>query len=246
MENMASDNAGEFSKNLLGSFSDEAIKTMAEFSKIPEDQFPIFRAMMKGESNTFNDELEKVKPSKAGDLLLMTGNHPIVSRAIKAGYKITHPMYQNAISTHIAVIHADFICIDAIGGVGVSNRLITEVLTDVEDNWRVIRLKRELSDDELEKIADACAFYLAQPYKITPNKVQEDIVSKGWVMYKDSTSRAISINEASANDPEVQSIVNKITSGKVIASAPCDAMYNYAWTDSEVEQLDSVLDKIFA
>lgn len=63
-------------------------------------------------------------------------------------------------------MHADFICIDAMPSTGVSNRLVSEVLANVEDHWRVIRFKG-LNDTHAEPLQQRCAHYIAQPYKIT-------------------------------------------------------------------------------
>jgi hypothetical protein len=50
--------------------------------------------------------------------------------------------------------------------VGVSNRLVSEVLADVEDGWRVIRFAG-LNDTDAESLQKRCAHYIMQPYKIT-------------------------------------------------------------------------------
>jgi len=98
---------------------------------------------------------------QSGDLILMTGNLA-VAHAQKAVYK-------DARSSHIAIVHTDFICIDAIPKVGASNRVIPEVLADVEPGWRVIRHK-SVGPENTDDIMRACAYYLAQPYKILPSK----------------------------------------------------------------------------
>lgn len=138
----------------------------ARYEGIPADHLEIYRAMVRGQDNPFNDELSYVdKLLKAGDVILSTGN-TIGSKIITKGQKFG---YEHARSSHVALVHADFVCIDAMPGFGVSNRLVADVLNDVKPDWRVIRCKK-LGSEHLDRIYQACAFYLAQPYKILPSK----------------------------------------------------------------------------
>lgn len=146
--------------------SDAMIDLDALYQGIPADQLEIYRAMVRGQDNPFYDELSQVNNLlKTGDLILSTGNTTgarIITKGQKFGYK-------NARSSHVALIHADFVCVDAVPGLGVSNRLVSDVLSDVKPDWRVIRCKK-LGSEHLDSIYQACAFYLAQPYKILPSK----------------------------------------------------------------------------
>ncbi|MCZ8235021.1 MAG: YiiX/YebB-like N1pC/P60 family cysteine hydrolase [Inhella sp.] len=148
----------------LRELPDSALDSMAALYGIPEEQHPIFRAHMRGQQNPFLDELGGVDGKlHIGDVILMTGSSAR-SKALVAAQK---PFYLRARSSHVAIVHADFVCLDAIPGVGVSNRLIQEVLSDVDDDWRVIRFKG-VSADHIDLLMRACAFYLAQPYKLRP------------------------------------------------------------------------------
>lgn len=150
----------------LRSLSDSTLNAMAEIDGIPEDQYSIFRAHMRGEPNPFLEEVSKVDGNlQAGDVILMTGK----ALRSKGLVSLQIPFYINAKSSHVALVHADFICIDAMHGSGVSNRLIHDVLSDVEDDWRVIRFVG-MQDSHTEIFMRACSYYLAQPYKIKPSR----------------------------------------------------------------------------
>lgn len=139
-----------------------ALQAMSRISGVPEHQTAIHVAMMRGDDNEFSRELNALDGwFESGDLILMTGNQAL-AKAQKA-------LYKDARSSHVAIVHADYICIDAIPKVGASNRIIPDVLADVEPGWRVIRHK-SVGPDNTEGIMRACTFYLAQPYKILPSK----------------------------------------------------------------------------
>lgn len=147
----------------IRSKSDTEIDFMGRMSGVPDSQLSIFRSIVRGEESPFIEKLKEFKDRlKTGDLLLMTGKSPS-SKALVASQK---PFYLKAISSHVAVVHADFICVDAMPNLGVSNRLVSEVLADVENNWRVIRFEA-LHDKHEELLQQRCAHYIAQPYKIT-------------------------------------------------------------------------------
>ncbi|OEZ98765.1 hypothetical protein DUPY_29450 [Duganella phyllosphaerae] len=149
----------------LKSQPDEMLDFMAKFSGIPEHHLSIHRAMVKGEDNPFTDGLKKVDGLfKTGDIILMKGKTENAEKLVRLQRKL----YSNTRSSHVAIVHADFICIDAMPGIGVTNRLVHEILSDVEDNWRVIR-PRNLDEHARQLITRACVFYLAQPYKILPS-----------------------------------------------------------------------------
>lgn len=147
--------------------SDAMIDFGARYKGVPTDQLEIYRAMVRGQGNPFNDELSLVSNLlKAGDVILSTGN-TIGAKIITKGQKKIG--YKHARSSHVALVHADFVCVDAMPSLGVSNRLVSDVLSDVKPDWRVIRCKK-LGSEHLDSIYQACAFYLAQPYKILPSK----------------------------------------------------------------------------
>lgn len=163
---MASEEKSNALLEELRALPDDALNVMAKLSGVPEGQLDIHNAMVRGHKNAFTDELENVDGLlKTGDIILMTGN----SLSSQALAKSQMAIYSRALSSHVALVHADFICIDAMPKNGTSNRIISEVLTDVEPNWRVIRFK-SLQSKNLDSITRACVYYLAQPYKILPTK----------------------------------------------------------------------------
>lgn len=162
---MATEQKSEALHAQISTLPDQALDRMAMISGVPEKQFSIFRGMVRGESNPFIEGLESVDGLlKAGDIILMTG----LNRKSQALAKAQIFSYNRALSSHVALVHADFICIDAMPVVGTTNRLVSEVLTSVQDNWRVIRFKN-LQSQHRDVIARACVYYLAQPYSIRPS-----------------------------------------------------------------------------
>ncbi|MGY8527579.1 hypothetical protein [Paracidovorax citrulli] len=153
--------AAKFAEELRN-MPDAVLQTMARMSGIPAHQIDLQVAMMRGQENEFSRGLKALDGwFQTGDLILMTGNLAL-AQAQKA-------LYQDARSSHVAIVHADFICIDAIPKVGASNRIIPDVLADVQPGWRVIR-HTAVGPENTDHIMRACSFYLAQPYKILPSK----------------------------------------------------------------------------
>lgn len=163
---MASEEGSKKLYEQLRSLPDDALDTMAKLSGVPENQFHIHRSMARGEPNEFIEELSKIDELlKTGDIILMAGTSDGSKKLIQA----QRLLYSKAKSSHVALIHADFICIDAMPESGVTNRVISDVLMNVEIDWRVIRHKK-MQPESRERIARACVFYLYQPYKIRPSK----------------------------------------------------------------------------
>lgn len=160
---MASEEKSKKIIDQIRSMSDAQIDLIGKLSNVPDSQLPILRSLMRGEENLLVEKLRGFENElKTGDLILVTGKSAS-SKALVASQK---PFYLNAKSSHVAVVHADFICVDAMPNPGVSNRLVSEVLTDVEDCWRVIRFEG-LNDTHAEPLQRRCAHYIEQPYKIT-------------------------------------------------------------------------------
>lgn len=67
-------------------------------------------------------------------------------------------------------------------------------------------------------------------------------LEKGMIMYKGNGAGVIPFKEAAANDSAVERLRQDIASGKAVASAPCDAMYN-SWTPAEKSRLGRVLNQ---
>lgn len=159
---MASEDNGGKLVEELRNLPDAALNMMGKRSGVPEHQLHIHQAMIRNEDNEFTRGLDQVDGLlQPGDVILMTGNQAL-AMAQRA-------LYKNAKSSHVALVHADFICIDAVPKTGVSNRIVSEVLADAETGWRVIRHK-SVGPNNTDSIMRACAFYLAQPYLILPSK----------------------------------------------------------------------------
>ena len=160
---MASEEKSKEAIDGIRSMSDTELDFMGKLSNVPDSQLSIFRSVMRGEENSFIEKLREFEEElKTGDLLLVTGKSPL-SKALVASQKLLYP---NAKSSHVAIVHADFICVDAMLDTGVSNRLVSEVLADGENHWRVIRFEG-LNNIHVEPLQQRCAHYIAQPYKIT-------------------------------------------------------------------------------
>lgn len=159
----------EKSNELLGQIKalpDTLLDLMARASGVPEEHFHIHRAMVRGKDNVFMKELEDVDGLlHVGDVILMTGNRDAAQSLVNLQKKT----YPQARSSHVALVHADFVCIDAMPKLGASHRIISQVLSDVHDDWRIIRYKG-LQERHRDSISRACTFYLAQPYKIWPSR----------------------------------------------------------------------------
>lgn len=108
---MASDEKNKEALGLAKTLSDAQLDAMANICGIPEKQKPIYRAFMRGQDNELIEKLNafehKLDP---GDVILMTGTSKRSS--ILANSQKT--VYSKARSSHVALVHADFICIDAI------------------------------------------------------------------------------------------------------------------------------------
>lgn len=180
---------------------DEEIDFVARISGVPEHQFPVYRAMIRRQENEyFSKIIEFSGILQSGDVILVTGKK-FRSKALVAAQI---PFYSKARASHVAMVHADFVCIDANPGVGVKHRTIAEVLSDVEDNWRVIRFNA-VTEDDRDRMLTRCAYYLQQPYSIRPTNGAgikfsycSELVSK---VYRDSKVRCIKIPQGILVNP---------------------------------------------
>lgn len=159
-------NSEEESQKMLAvirALPDEIWDAEAKKAGVPEDQWPLHRAMIRGEPNAFMDELDTVDGLlKPGDIILMT--NPASMKLVRGQQAL---FYKRTRSSHVALIHADFVCIDSMPVAGVTNRIVSELLHPAGDDWRVIRCDRVTDRDA---IMQACAYYLAQPYRVLPSK----------------------------------------------------------------------------
>lgn len=166
IQQVATEEQREAYFNKMLNMSDVDLNVMARFSYIPEPHWPIFRAVVRRQDCEFMQRHKGFEVQlETGDVVLMTGT----SFKSKALAKSQIPFYFKAQSSHVALVHADFICIDAMPDPGVSNRIITDVLHDVEDNWRVVRFNK-ITNAHREAMRQRCAFYIEQPYRISPSK----------------------------------------------------------------------------
>ncbi len=146
----------------LRAMPDAVLDMSARAAGVPEEQFELHRAMVRQEPNAFMQELGAVDGLlRPGDLILMTNPASI------ALVDLQKKLYDHARSSHVALIHTDFLCVDAMPKVGVSNRAIAALLKNARDDWRVIRCSKVRDTDAMML---ACAYYLAQPYKVLPAK----------------------------------------------------------------------------
>lgn len=163
---MGSDQKSKEILDQIKALTDEQLDTMADISGIPDAQKLIHRALIRGDDNELIQKLKAFEYKlETGDVILMTGTS-IKSKILANSQKTS---YIKARSSHVALVHADFICIDATPKVGVTNRLVSQILSDVEDDWRVIRFNC-VDEKNHETIQKVCAYYLAQPYMILPSK----------------------------------------------------------------------------
>lgn len=159
-------NSDDLSQKLLiatRALPDQILDSEAERAGVPEDQWPLHRAMVRGEPNAFIDELSLADGLlKSGDIILM--ENPASTKLIASQQKL---FYKQARSSHVALIHADFVCIDSMPKEGVTNRIVSKLLQPAGDDWRVIRCNQV---NDADAIMQACAYYLAQPYRVLPSK----------------------------------------------------------------------------
>jgi hypothetical protein len=174
---------------------------MAQLIGIPERQYPVYRAMVRGEENEyFLKIVELAGVLQSGDVVLVTGRK-ITSKALVAAQI---PFYSKVRSSHVAMVHADFICIDANPGVGVKQRTIAEVLGDVEDSWRIIRFNA-VTEENRDLMLARGAYYLQQPYSIRPTRGApskfsycSELVSK---VYRESKVRCVKVPQGILINP---------------------------------------------
>lgn len=77
LQTMASPERSEKLLASIRSLPDDALNTMAALDGVPEDQYPIFRAHIRGEPNPFLEEISAVDGKlHPGDVILMTGTAP--------------------------------------------------------------------------------------------------------------------------------------------------------------------------
>ncbi len=87
LQTMSSPERSEQLLSQLRGLPDSALDSMASFDGIPEEQYPIFRAHIRGQQNPFWDELGAVDGKlHTGDLILMTGSKAL-SKALVAAQK---------------------------------------------------------------------------------------------------------------------------------------------------------------
>jgi hypothetical protein len=106
---------------------------------------------------------DDIKPLRTGDLLLITGEF---SQSLINAQKLFIPTTE---SSHIALVHAETLCIDANPRLGVQNRFLLDLVNSTKTNWRAIR-KRSLTSHEKERLLVAAPYFLFQSYLIHPSE----------------------------------------------------------------------------
>ncbi|MDO6713356.1 hypothetical protein Q4567_21700 [Aliiglaciecola sp. 2_MG-2023] len=148
------------------SMPDELLDILGTNAGIKKEHLPIYRKLTRGEKNDFTEKLQNFRDElKTGDIILVTGT----SNSSKVLAKLQKTVYSKARSSHVVIVLADFICIDAMPNIGVSLKLIHEVLNDVQEGWRIIRFKG-LQEKDSDVLSKTCAYYIEQPYIILPKK----------------------------------------------------------------------------
>lgn len=181
--------------------SDDEVDFVARISGVPEHQFPVYRAMIRNEENQYSSKMMELNGVlQSGDVILVTGKK-FRSKALVAAQI---PFYSKVRASHVAMVHADFICIDANPGVGVKHRTIAEVLSGIEDNWRIIRFNA-VTEENRDRMLTRCAYYLQQPYSIRPTNGAgtkfsycSELISK---VYRDSKVRCIKVPQGVLVNP---------------------------------------------
>lgn len=146
--------------------SEPELDFLAKISNIREEHAHIFKDMVRQKDNEFNiKSMSFSEHLKTGDVILVTG------RSIQSKILVNaqRGAYINARSSHVAIVQEDFLCVDAMPEIGVSSRLISDILHDVETNWRIIRFNG-LKSEQQDEMSKFCVYYLEQPYKIAPSK----------------------------------------------------------------------------
>ncbi|MBY0244361.1 MAG: hypothetical protein K2Q03_02780 [Sphingobacteriaceae bacterium] len=145
--------------------TDKELDCIGRLSGVADKHLCIHRAILRNEDNDFTNTINSFQDTlQEGDIILMCGNS--ISSASLLMYQRCFS-YAKAKSSHVAIVHADFICIDAMPDIGVTNRLVSEILSNAVDGWRVIRF-RNLQNEDRHNIQLRCTYYLNQPYKIIP------------------------------------------------------------------------------
>ncbi|MCP3128149.1 MULTISPECIES: YiiX/YebB-like N1pC/P60 family cysteine hydrolase [unclassified Shewanella] len=152
--------------NQFKQMSDRQLDMVGLYAGITKEHLPIYRKMVRGEKNAFVDGLNAFTDTlQPGDIILVLGTAGTSKALLKAQKRV----YSKARSSHVIVSQMDFICVDAVPKIGVSPRVIPDLLNGVEADWQVIRCK-EVTDKHHQNIMKTCAYYLEQPYLIFPSK----------------------------------------------------------------------------
>lgn len=165
-QTMGKEGAGDKVIEQFKSMPDAQLNMLGSYAGIKNEHLPIYRKLTRGEENEFTKKLKTFKDQlKTGDIILVTGT----SNSSKILASLQKTVYSNARSSHVVIVQADFICIDAMPKIGVSLKIIPEVLNDVKDDWRIIRFKG-LKEKDNEVLGKTCAYYIKQPYVILPKR----------------------------------------------------------------------------
>lgn len=165
-QKMSTEGAGDKVIESFKSMPDAQLNMLGTRAGIKKAHLPIYRKLTRGQNNEFVEKFKGFENElKTGDIILVTGT----ANSSKILAKSQKTVYSKARSSHVVIVQADFICIDAVPKLGVSLKLIPEVLDEVEDDWRIIRFKG-LKEEDSEVLGKTCAYYLEQPYVILPKR----------------------------------------------------------------------------
>ncbi|POA81645.1 hypothetical protein C1882_24450 [Pseudomonas sp. FW305-E2] len=119
----------------------------------------MYRSMARGEEKEYSTKIVELSQIlHTGDIILVAGKK-FKSKALVAAQI---PFYAKARASHVAMVPANLVCIDANLGVGVNHHTIAEVLNGVEDNWRIIRFN-VVTEEHRDRMLIRGAYYLQQP-----------------------------------------------------------------------------------
>lgn len=104
-------------------------------------------------------EKKNIMHMQAGDILLVRGVRPL-SKILTKVQKVT---YWRTRSSHILIVVADGIFIDATLNNGVKFKFFPKELFEIHNDWRMIR-KKGITREQLEELQKAVIYYYGQKY----------------------------------------------------------------------------------
>lgn len=156
----------DFAHKMFEKLKPEHFDLMTSLVNIPPELKDLYKSIMTGNLDPLFKLTEKLPDwFRTGDIIMMAGN----SHSSEILLKVQKRYYKGTRSSHIAILQADFIAVDAMPQLGVTTRLVSDILKDAKDDWRIIRF-RNLNSQNYEAIQKASTYFFLQPYLIFPGK----------------------------------------------------------------------------